>query len=124
MAISFAQRRKKRQHRVRARVQGTAARPRLNVFRSLRGFSIQIIDDASRKTLASVHSKTAIPNGAAADLGGRAGKTAVAYVLGKAIAEKAVGLGITTVVFDRAGYAYHGRVRAAAEGAREGGLIF
>lgn len=109
---------------MRARVSGTAARPRLNVFRGLRSFSIQIIDDTAGKTLASVHSKTALPSSTSSDLGGRSGKTAAAYLLGKAIAEKAAVLGITTVVFDRAGYAYHGRVRAAAEGAREGGLIF
>jgi len=111
-----------RQTRVRMRLSGTAARPRLNVFRSLRGIYVQLIDDAKGKTLLSLHSKTA--DLAGFDTEGRAGKLAVAYALGQAIAKKAKDMNITSVVFDRAGYRYHGRVQAVAEGARAGGLEF
>jgi large subunit ribosomal protein L18 len=114
--------RNRRRIRVRARIKGTAVRPRLNVFRSLRGTYVQLIDDEKNKTLASVNSKKD-----AADIktaGDRKAKEAVAFVLGKKIAEKAKALKINTIVFDRAGYAYHGRVKAVADGAREGGLIF
>jgi len=114
-------RRERRRVRVRAIVSGTAARPRLNVFRGLRGMYLQLIDDEAGKTLVSVNSKKDTPKG---DAGERTGKQAVSYLLGKALAEKAGAANIKNVVFDRAGYAYHGRVKAAADGARDGGLIF
>lgn len=113
-------RRERRRARVRARVLGTLERPRLNVFRSLTGMFAQCIDDTAGKTLVSVSMKDA----KAGDAGERAGKTATAYLLGKALAEKAKAAKITTVVFDRAGYKYHGRVKAVADGARDGGLQF
>lgn len=111
--------RARRRARVRARVVGTTARPRLTVFRSLKGLSVQIIDDTVSKTLVSVNG-----NKMKGDAGERKGKVATSYLMGKAIAEKAKAANITTVVFDRAGYAYHGRIRAVAEGARDGGLVF
>jgi large subunit ribosomal protein L18 len=82
---------------------------------------VQLIDDSSQTTLASAHSKTVAP---VADVGERTGKVAVAYTLGRAIAEQATKAHITAVVFDRGGYAYHGRVQAVADGARDGGLTF
>lgn len=99
--------------RVRAKVSGTAERPRLAVVRSLKHISVQVIDDVSRKTLAS-----------ASDKGMKGTKLEKAQAIGKLIAEQAKAKGITTVVFDRRDKQYHGRVRAVAEGAREGGLLF
>jgi len=113
--------RTRRQRRIRAQVHGTVTRPRLCVFRSLRYLSAQLIDDASGKTLLSAHSKTTTLTG---DVGDRIGKQADAYRLGLEIARLAKEQQITKVVFDRAGYRYHGRVRAVADGAREGGLEF
>ncbi|PIR76080.1 MAG: 50S ribosomal protein L18 [Candidatus Magasanikbacteria bacterium CG10_big_fil_rev_8_21_14_0_10_42_10] len=115
------QRRARRRARVRARIVGTAARPRLAVFRSLRGLFVQLIDDTTNKTLVSVNSKKDVIS---VDVGDRIGKEAIAFALGKAIAEKAKQAQISTVVFDRGGYAYHGRVKAVADGARDGGLTF
>ncbi len=112
------EKRNRRRARVRARVSGTAARPRLSVFRSLRGMFVQLIDDVSGKTLASVNSKK-IGKG---DAGERTGKTAEAYLMGKALASLALEKKIASAVFDRAGYSYHGRVAAVADGARDGGL--
>lgn len=114
--------RRVRQARVRARVRGTVERPRLNVFRSLTGMSAQIIDDAAGRTLVSAGSQKIDPK--KYDVGERSGKTALAYALGLAVAEAAKVKQINEVVFDRAGYKYHGRVRAVAEGARAGGLQF
>lgn len=110
------QKRDRRRARVRAKVFGTKARPRLNVKRSLSSIFVQLIDDENSKTLASVHSKNVKSK--------EKGKTAVAFAVGKALAEKAKELKISKVVFDRAGYKYHGRVKAVADGARDGGLIF
>lgn len=120
--INKKEHREKRQTRVRAKIFGTAEKPRLNVWRGLRGLYVQLIDDAAGKTLVSVYSKniTIKP----VDAGERKGKVAVAYLAGKTVAEKAKAAGIVKVVFDRAGYKYHGRVAAVAEGAREGGLQF
>ncbi len=118
---SLLPKRERRRARVRAQISGTASRPRLNVFRSLLGMSAQLIDDEAGKTLVSANSKSDAKIG---DAGERKGKVAVAYLVGKALAEKAKAKGITMVVFDRAGYAYHGRVAALAEGARDGGLQF
>jgi large subunit ribosomal protein L18 len=111
----------RRQNRVRAKISGTTERPRLTVKRSLGGMFVQIIDDLNSKTIVSVNSKKDAKSG---DAGDRKGKVAIAYLLGKAIAEKAKEANINTVVFDRAGNKYHGRVKAVADGAREGGLKF
>ena len=107
----------KRHKRVRAKISGTAARPRLAVYRSNAHISAQIIDDVAGVTLvsASSHEK---------DFEGNGGNKEAARTVGKTIAEKAAAKGITEVVFDRGGYLYHGRVSELAEGAREGGLKF
>ncbi len=99
--------------RVRAKISGTAARPRLAVVRSLKHISVQVIDDTSGKTIASASDK---------DLKGT--KLEKANAVGKLIAERAKAKGVSAVVFDRRDKQYHGRVRAVAEGAREGGLQF
>lgn len=112
--------RARRHVRVRAVVSGTAEKPRLNVFRGLKHIYAQLIDDVAGKTLAGVHSKT-IGKG---KVESGKGKTGVAFVVGKMLAEKAVAKGISKAVFDRAGYRYHGRVQAVADGARAGGLKF
>ena len=106
----------RRRRRVRAKVSGTAERPRLSVFRSNRGVSAQLIDDTSRRTLATV-------NWIEPDLKDLQSMEQAKRV-GELIAERAKAAGIETVVFDRGGYQYHGRVKALAEGAREGGLSF
>ena len=109
-------RRLKRRRRVRAKVHGSAERPRISVFRSNRGVFAQLIDDDSGRTLASV-------NWTESDL--RSLKPMEqATEAGKLLASRAKAAGIDTVVFDRGGYQYHGRVKALAEGAREGGLNF
>lgn len=110
----------RRKIRVRAKVTGTTERPRLNVHRSLTNIFAQLVDDSASKTLVSVHSKN-IKSGDAKEY---KGKIAKAYLVGKEIANQAKAKGITTVVFDRAGNKYHGRVAALADGAREGGLVF
>ena len=109
-----AQRRLKRRRRVRAKVRGTAERPRISVFRSNRGIFAQLIDDDSGRTLASVQwtegdLRSLKPMEQATKAGGL-------------LAERAKAAGAESVVFDRGGYQYHGRVKALAEGAREGGL--
>lgn len=119
--ITKADRRERRRVRVRARVVGTDERPRLNVWRGLNSLYVQLIDDEHGKTLVGVHSSALPKKG---DAGDRQGKVAVAYRLGKELAKKAKASNISAVVFDRAGYAYHGRVKALAEGARDGGLKF
>jgi large subunit ribosomal protein L18 len=106
----------KRRRRVRAKVSGTAERPRIAVFRSNRGVSAQLIDDVSGRTLAAV-------NWTEGDVKGLA-KMEQATQVGKLLAERAKAAGIETAVFDRGGYQYHGRVKALAEGAREAGLAF
>ncbi len=119
--LTKIQKRYLRRRRVRSRVYGTSLRPRLNVFRSLRGMYVQLIDDENGKTIVSVNAK----KDADVKLAGeRKGKVAVAYSLGLALAKKAQEKNIKQVVFDRAGYKYHGRVKAVAEGARDGGLEF
>ncbi len=112
------QRRYRRHLRVRKKIQGTAGRPRLVVFRSIKHIYAQLVDDDRGVTLMGVSdmSEGVVVEGS--------GKAARALAIGKAIAAKAKAAGITAVVFDRAGYRYHGRVRAVAEGAREGGLEF
>lgn len=112
--------RERRHRRVRAKVEGTPQRPRLNIFRSLSNIYAQVIDDVDGKTLAAC---STIDKEVAKQIGDKDKKEA-ARVVGKVLAERAKSAGITTVVFDRGGYRYHGRVAALAEGAREGGLEF
>jgi large subunit ribosomal protein L18 len=107
-------RRLKRRRRVRAKISGTATRPRISVFRSNRGISAQLVDDVAGHTLAAV-SWTEAP------LRDKAPMEQAAEA-GKLLAERAQKAGITTAVFDRGGYQFHGRVKAFAEGVREGGL--
>ena len=107
----------KRHARVRTKISGTAARPRLNVFRSAKHIYAQLIDDVAGVTLVSASS---MEKGCE----GFGGNKEAAKKVGLAIAEKAVEKGISEVVFDRSGYLYHGRVKELAEGAREGGLKF
>jgi large subunit ribosomal protein L18 len=111
--------RKRIHERVRAKVAGTAERPRLNVFRSLNHIYAQIIDDASATTLASA--STIVKKGEDKKSGGN---ISAAAEVGKLIAERAKDKGVTKVVFDRGGYLYHGRIKALADAAREGGLEF
>ena len=110
------QARLRRRRRVRAKVRGTADRPRLSVFRSNRGIGAQLIDDVAGHTLAAV-------NWTEKDLRDL-GRMEQASRAGALLAERAKGAGVETVVFDRGGYRYHGRVKALADGAREGGLSF
>lgn len=107
--------RKLRHHRVRARVIGSQAKPRLNVFRSLSQIYVQLIDDETGKTLVSANSKELKVKGKKSDMAAEVGKLA---------AKKANALGIKKVVFDRGGYQYHGRVKALADAARAAGLEF
>ena len=109
-------RQKRRQMRVRAKISGTAARPRLNVFRSNRGLYLQLIDDTAGRTLVSAHVRELKEKSL--------NKTAAAGALSKLLADKALAAGIKEVVFDRSSYRYHGRVKAVAEAAREQGLVF
>jgi large subunit ribosomal protein L18 len=106
-----------RHKRVRSKISGTPERPRLCVFRSGSNVYAQIIDDVSGNTLASASSVEK-------DFGSYGGNCEAARKVGKAVAERAVAKGIDTVVFDRGGYIFHGRVKELAEGAREGGLKF
>jgi len=110
--------RKRRHQRVRKKLSGTAERPRLNVFRSLRHIYAQIINDEVGHTLVSASTSEVAVREQIEGLD----KTAQAQVVGKVLAERALAKGVTQVVFDRGGYKYHGRVKALAEGTREGGL--
>jgi large subunit ribosomal protein L18 len=112
--------RKKRHRRVRAKVSGTAERPRLNVSRSLQHIYVQLIDDTTGHTLVAASTVDAALR---SDLKS-GGNIEAAKAVGKLIAERGKEKGITTVVFDRGGYRYHGRVQALADSAREGGLVF
>ena len=103
--------------RVRRKVNGTAQRPRLAVFRSLKYIYAQVIDDASGKTIASASSREK-------DSGAKGANAAAAKAVGALIAKKAKDKGITQVVFDRGGYVYHGNIKALADAARENGLKF
>lgn len=121
MALTTRERRLRRHRRVRKTVRGTPERPRLAVFRSLRHMSAQIIDDTAHQgSGATLCAATTTAKAFTAE--GK--KCEQAKVLGKLLAEKARAIGIQRVVFDRGGLLYHGRVRALAEGAREGGLEF
>ena len=110
--------REKIKFRIRKKINGVAARPRLSVFRSNADIYAQLINDENGATIASVSS---LDKDIKAQ---KVNKTAKSKLVGNAIARKATDLGLTTVVFDRGGYIYHGRVKAVAEGAREGGLQF
>jgi large subunit ribosomal protein L18 len=114
--LTKRQSRLRRRRRVRARITGTAARPRLSVYRSNRGVFAQLIDDAKGHTVAAVNwIEPELRKLTASEQAKRAGEL---------LAERAKKAGVETCVFDRGGYQYHGRVRALAEGAREGGLVF
>jgi large subunit ribosomal protein L18 len=113
--------REKRKIRIRKKIYGTSEKPRLSVYRSLNHMYAQLIDDTQSLSLGTVSTKT---KDLAGDLQAAEGKVAKAFIIGKAIAELAKSKKITTVVFDRSGYLYHGRIKAVADGAREGGLQF
>jgi large subunit ribosomal protein L18 len=109
-------RRLRRRRRVRAKVNGTAERPRISVFRSNRGIAAQLVDDEAGRTLAAVNwTEPELRELGAMDQAKRAGEL---------LAERATALGVESAVFDRGGYQYHGRVQALADGARSGGLTF
>lgn len=112
------ERRQNIRYRIRKKVAGTAQKPRLAVFRSNADIYVQIIDDVEGKTLAAASSRDKDINAQ------KVTKSEKSKLVGQAIARKAKDLGITTIVFDRGGNLYHGRVKAVAEGAREGGLQF
>lgn len=112
--------RQRRHLRIRRAVVGTPERPRLSVFRSLAHMYVQIIDDQGGRTLAAASTLDAEIR----SQGETANKSAAGKLVGQLIARRAKERGVTQVVFDRGGYLYHGRVRAVAEGAREGGLDF
>lgn len=114
--------RRRRHARIRKKVRGTGERPRLAVYRSLRNIEGQVIDDDRHHTLVGL--STLAPELRDGEAPGTRGKTETARAAGKLLAARARERGITSVVFDRGGYRYHGRVRAFAEGAREGGLVF
>jgi large subunit ribosomal protein L18 len=120
MAVKSHEARKRRHRRIRAKISGTAARPRLNIFRSLDHIYAQVIDDDAGHTLVAA---STVDTQLAAVVDGKTKKEQAA-VVGKALAERALAAGITNVVFDRGGYRYHGRIKALADGAREGGLTF
>ena len=111
--------RQRRHRRIRVTLSGTAQRPRLSVFRSLQHIYAQVIDDTTGTTLVAASTNEPTTR---AEAGGS--KSERAKAVGKTIAERAKGKGINTVVFDRGGYMYHGRVKALADAAREGGLEF
>ena len=115
MALSKTQRRFRIRKRVRKSVQGTTERPRLSVFKSNKAIYAQLIDDLKGHTLAASSSK---------EIGKEGVTIEVSKEVGKKLAEKAKASGVESIVFDRGGYIYHGRVKALAEGAREGGLKF
>lgn len=117
-SVNKGARRRRIHRRIRRRVKGSEARPRLAVFRSVKHIYAQVIDDANGKTVASASSaekNSPVKNG---------GNVAGAQALGRLIAERAREKGVSAVVFDRGGYLYHGRVKALAEAAREAGLEF
>ena len=115
MALSKTEKRQKIKRRVRRNIFGTAEKPRLSVYRSNKEIYAQIIDDNSGVTIVSASSRGEKVEGT---------KTEKSQAVGKALAAKAIAKGIETIVFDRNGFVYHGRIKALAEGAREGGLKF
>jgi len=116
MKLSVEQKRRRRHRRVRGKVHGSAGRPRLCVFRSSKGIYAQVIDDDAGRTLAAA-STLALDTSSGT-------KSERAAEVGKLVAQRAREAGVEKVVFDRGGYLYHGRVKALADGAREGGLEF
>jgi len=114
--------RQRRHMRIRNKIEGTAERPRLVVYRSLKNIEGQLVDDAAGRTVLGL--STLAPDVRDFTAEGPNRRVEHAFAAGKALAERAKAQGIETVVFDRGGYKYHGRVRAFAEGAREGGLQF
>ncbi|MCZ6614670.1 MAG: 50S ribosomal protein L18 [Chloroflexi bacterium] len=118
--VTRLEKRAARHRHVRRKVHGTIERPRLSIFRSLRHIYVQVIDDETGHTLTAASSKE--PDVAA--LASGPGKKQVAHVVGTTVAQRAIKAGVTRGVLDRGGYKYHGRVKALAEGAREGGLDF
>ena len=120
MALSREARRQRIHYRIRKKVNGTAEKPRMVVFRSNKQIYVQVIDDEQGRTLAAAASND---KALAAECKGKTGIEAAA-VVGKAIAERALAAGITAVCFDRGGYLVHGRVKSLADAAREGGLNF
>lgn len=117
MGLSKSDRKLRIRRRIRKVSFGTETRPRLSVFRSNKEIYAQLIDDSEGKTIASASSRDK-------EIEAKGTKTEIAGAVGKAIAEKAKKAGVETVAFDRGGNLYHGRVKALAEGAREGGLKF
>jgi large subunit ribosomal protein L18 len=117
MALSRLQRRQRIKHRIRKVIFGTATKPRLSVFRSNKEIYAQLVDDNSGTTLVSVSSRNK-------EIESVGSKTDIAKLVGKAIAERAIGTGVESVAFDRNGFLYHGRVKALADAAREAGLKF
>jgi large subunit ribosomal protein L18 len=107
--------RRKRHERIRLRIDGSSARPRLSIFRSAKYIYAQVIDDSSGRTLAAASSREA-------SLAAGDGKVEPARAVGRMLAQRAKAAGVNAVVLDRGGYRYHGRVRSLTEGAREGGL--
>ena len=120
MALNKIERRRRIHFRIRKHVNGTAEPPRMVVFRSNKQIYVQVVDDLQGKTLVAAASND---KELAAQCKGKSGIEAAA-VVGKAIAERALAKGITTIAFDRGGYLFHGRVKSLADAAREGGLIF
>ena len=118
MALSKLDRRNKIRKRIRKELTGTESRPRLSVFRSNKEIYAQIVNDVDGKTIVAASSRDK-------DVASKeVNKTEQATLVGKALAEKALKVGVETISFDRGGYLYHGRVKSLAEGAREGGLKF
>ena len=115
MALSKLEKRNRIKRRVRGKISGSSELPRLSVYKSNKEIYAQLIDDKDGKTLASASSRT---------LKAKGNKVEISAEVGKAIAEKAKAAGIENIVFDRNGFVYHGRVKALADGAREGGLKF
>ena len=120
LQIIKQKKRNRRRGRIRSKISGTSQRPRLSVYRSLTHVYAQLIDDSMGKTLATSSDKE-IDKPAKSEM---STKVAKAYAVGQTLAQKAKQAGIEQVVFDRGGYKYHGRVKALAEGARDGGLKF
>jgi large subunit ribosomal protein L18 len=110
----------KRKKRIRKKVTGTALRPRLCVYKSLKNMYAQLVDDSAGRVITGVSTLTGEVKGGVT----YGGNTGSAKKVGEAMARKALSLGIKEIIFDRNGFKYHGRVKALAEGAREGGLIF
>lgn len=121
MALTKIERRARIKMRVRKTVRGTTAQPRLTVFRSNKHIYAQLIDDSTSRTMCQASSFDKV---VAAQITKEMTKGQIGEVVGKAIAEKAIALGVSQVAFDRNGYLYHGRVQQLAEGARSGGLKF